>query len=241
MAAIYGLYILVGLLWWTFFVPEASLLPALPDVLKAWGQLWKSGLFVHIGATLNLMGWAILISLVVSTIFAYSTPIPILRPLGILLTKFRFNPIQGFTLFLTVATGGGRTLQIVLLVIFTSFYFINSLVHVVKDIPDEDIIRRKTQKMNDWQILWKVAIKDRPDYLIEVVRQNISMMLMMIVSVEAMDVSQGGIGALIIFTTRALAFPKIFALQFTILFMGIGIDYLLRAAFNAFPAQKRSR
>lgn len=235
------LWLSVILLLWTFLVPEKSLFPTLPQIFNGWIELWKNGLFFHIVTTLKLIGWATLLSLLISTLFAYLSPIPAFKPLSLILTKLRYNPIQGFTLFLMIASGGGRNLQILLLVIFTSFYFINSLVFVVENIPEEALIRRQTQKMNSWHILWKEAVKDRADYLVEVVRQNLSMMLMMIVSVEAMDKSQGGLGALIVDTNRGLAFPKIFAIQLTILAIGIGLDFTLKSIFNAFPAQQRSR
>lgn len=227
---------------WGLFVPEkGTLFPSLAEVLGAWVSLWKNGLFFHILMTLKLIAFATVISLFISTIFAYASTIPVFQPLAVILTKLRYNPIQGFTLFIMMSVGGGRNLQIALLVIFTSFYFINSLKHVVESIPEEDITRRRTQKMGSWQILWKVAIKDRADQWVEVVRQNLSMMLMMIVSVEAMDKNQGGIGALIVDTNRGLNFPRVFALQLTLLAIGIGIDLLLRRIYNSFPAQKRSR
>ena len=62
---------------------------------------------------------------------------------------------------------------------------------------------------------------------------------MMIVSVEAMDKSQGGLGALLVDTNRGLNFPKVFALQLTILILGIGLDEALKSLFKSFPANKK--
>jgi ABC-type nitrate/sulfonate/bicarbonate transport system permease component len=62
---------------------------------------------------------------------------------------------------------------------------------------------------------------------------------MMIVSVEAMDKSLGGLGALLVDTNRALNFSKIFALQLTILFLGILLDTMLKFVFSQFPANKK--
>lgn len=237
------LFFWIGLFlsYWTFFIPEKSLAPTLPEVINGWIKLWNSGLFYDIIQTLKLTITAAIISIIVSAIFAYSSPIPFFKPLSLILTKLRYNPIVGFTLFLMIASGGGRNLQILLLVIFTSFYFINSLVFIIDDIPEEALIRRQTQKMSAYKILWKEAILDRADYLIEVIRQNLSIMLMMIVSVEAMDKSQGGLGSLLIDINKGLNFSKIFAIQLTILIIGITLDYILKSLFNSFPAQKKSR
>jgi len=239
-AGIFATHIAVLLIVWTFLVPEHSFFPNLVEVLGAWRELWKHGLFFHIFATLKLCGAATVISILISCTVAYASTIPAFSPISQFFSKLRFNPIQGFTIFFTSVTGGGRNLQITLLVIFMSFYFITSLMSMIKDIPEEDFVRRKAQRMNNWKILWKVVVVDRRDYLVEVIRVNLSISLMMIVSVESMDKSQGGLGALLKDTDRAMAFPKIFALQLTILVLGIVLDYALRSLYNSYPSNKKS-
>ena len=239
--AVAAFQVMLLVIAWIFLVPEKTLFPRLPDVLKAWGEMWQNGLFYHLSKTLTLCLFATLISIIFSCIVSYSSVIPFFKPIANFFTKLRYNPIQGFTLFLTTATGGGRTLQVTLLVIFMSFYFITALMSIIEAIPEEDYFRRKAMKMSRWQILWKVVIVDRVDYLIEVIRQNLSITFMMIVSVEAMDKSQGGLGALLVDTNRALNFPKIFALQLTILVIGISLDALLNYIFSNFPANKKQR
>ena len=240
MWQISGLQVLILILFWVM-VPEKNIFPSLGTVLKAWKEMWMNGLFYHITSTIKLCAVATFISIIFSSLVAYATRIPFFKPLGFLLSKLRYNPIQGFTLFIALTTGGGRTLQIFLLVVFMSFYFISALVSILDDIPDADLVRRTAQKMNKWKILWKVVIVDRLDYLIEVIRLNLSMTFMMIVSVEAMDKTQGGIGALLVDTNRGLNFPKVFALQLTILFIGIMLDFLLQFIFKSFPANQKIR
>lgn len=239
MYAVAGFQIMLLIVAWMFLVPEKTLFPRLPEVMSSWGEMWKNGLFYHLYKTLSLCLLATIISIFFSCLVSYSSVIPFFKPIANFFTKLRYNPIQGFTLFLTTATGGGRALQVTLLVIFMSFYFITALMSVIEAIPEEDYYRRKAMKMNRWQILWSVVIKDRADYLIEVIRQNLSITFMMIVSVEAMDKSQGGLGALLVDTNRALNFPKIFALQLTILIIGISLDALLNFIFSSFPANQK--
>jgi NitT/TauT family transport system permease protein len=229
------------LLAWLFLVPEKTLFPKFGEVLAGWKQLWDNGFFYEIMASLKLCLLATVISVVFSSIIAYSTTIPFFKPIGKFFTKLRYNPIQGFTLFLTQISGGGRSLQITLLVIFMSFYFIDSLMVMINSIPEEDIIRRKAQKMSNWKVLWKVVILDRLDYLFEIVRQNLSITFMMLVSVEAMNKAAGGMGAILNDTNRALNFPKIFAIQITILFVGILIDTSLRFIINQFPVNRNRK
>ena len=235
-----GLFQLLMLfLAWIFLVPEKTLFPHFGEVVDGWVQLWKGGFFFHILASLKLCAIATIISIFFSSIIAYSTTIPFFKPIGKFFTKLRYNPIQGFTLFLTQISGGGRNFQIILLVIFMSFYFIDSLIVMINEIPEEDIIRRKAQKMSQWKVLWKVVILDRLDYLFEIVRQNLSITFMMLVSVEAMNKAAGGMGAILNDTNRALNFPKIFAIQITILLVGIMIDSGLRFVINQFPVNRK--
>lgn len=229
------------LLAWLFLVPEKSLFPKFGEVVAGWKQLWYNGFFYEIMASLKLCLIATVISVIFSSIIAYSTTIPFFKPIGKFFTKLRYNPIQGFTLFLTQISGGGRNLQITLLVIFMSFYFIDSLMVMINAIPEEDIIRRKAQKMSTWKVLWKVVILDRLDYLFEIVRQNLSITFMMLVSVEAMNKAAGGMGAILNDTNRALNFPKIFAIQITILLVGILIDASLRFIINQFPVNRNRK
>lgn len=233
-------HIVVFILSWTFLVPEHSFFPNLGEVLTAWKGLWMNGLAFQIIKTLILCSIATAISIIVSGAIAYGSTIPFFTPISYFFTRLRYNPIQGFTLFLTIMSGGGRSLQVLLLVIFMSFYFITGLMSMIRDIPEEDFIRRQAQKMTKWQILWNVVIVDRLDCLVEVIRQNLSMTFMMIVSVEAMDKSQGGLGALLVDSDHGIAFPRIFALQLNILLLGILIDLLLKAAFNSFPVNKKN-
>jgi ABC-type nitrate/sulfonate/bicarbonate transport system permease component len=227
------------LLAWFFLIPEKTLFPHLGEVINGWKQLWNNGFFYEILASLKLCLYATVISVIFSSIVAYSTTMPFFKPIGIFFTKLRYNPIQGFTLFLTQISGGGRNLQITLLVIFMSFYFIDSLIVMINAIPEEDIIRRKAQKMSNFKVLWKVVILDRLDYLFEIVRQNLSITFMMLVSVEAMNKAAGGMGAILNDTNRALNFPKIFAIQLTIFLIGILIDAFLRFIINQFPVNRK--
>ncbi len=109
------------ILAWIFLVPEKTLFPHFGEVVDGWKQLWNNGFFYEILASLKLCLIATIISVILSSVIAYSTTIPFFKPVGTFFTKLRYNPIQGFTLFLTQISGGGRNLQITLLVIFTAY------------------------------------------------------------------------------------------------------------------------
>ena len=221
---------------WLNLVPEHSFIPRLDVVGKAWLSMWNDGLWWHFKQSMKLAGLSISIAVVISALIAYSYTIPLTQGIAMAITKLRFNPIQGLTLYFTIASGGGRSLQVWLMVIFMTFYFITALISMIKAIPEEDFLRRKAQGMGGWKILYKVVIKDRADYLLEIVRQNLSIAFMMLVSVEAMNKNSGGLGAMIFENNRNLVFEKIVALQITIFVIGIALDIIIKYLYSWFPA-----
>ncbi|MBK8568121.1 MAG: hypothetical protein IPN76_33640 [Saprospiraceae bacterium] len=70
-------------------------------------------------------------------------------------------------------------------------------------------------------------IKGRLDYVIEVLRQNLAITWMMLVTVESILVAAGGLGVLIKNSDRFMNHGRILALQIVILLVGLGIDLFL--------------
>jgi NitT/TauT family transport system permease protein len=77
-----------------------------------------------------------------------------------------------------------------------SLYFITSLLSVLKDIPKKKSTCPILAKCSRWEVLWEVVVKGRLDYVIDVLRQNLSIVWMMLVTVESILVA-GGLGVLI--------------------------------------------
>jgi NitT/TauT family transport system permease protein len=170
---------------------------------------------------------ATLISIVVSLCIAYASPIPFFKPVASTLSRMRYLPLTGITFYLAILVKEARSMQVWVLVIFMSLYFITSLMGVIKDIPQEEIDHARSLKCNRWTVLWEVVIKGRLDYVIEVLRQNLAITWMMLVTVESILVAAGGLGVLIKNSDRYMNHGRIVALQIVILLVGLGIDWLL--------------
>jgi sulfonate transport system permease protein len=78
-----------------------------------------------------------------------------------------------------------------------------------------------------WESLCEVIIVGKADQVFEVVRQNFAIAWMMITMVEGLNMSEGGIGALMIKDNKYNDLPHVLALQAVILGLGLGFDYLL--------------
>ncbi len=227
--------LVIGVVWFALVIAywivmtsgEKKLFPSPAQVWAGFIALYNEGLVVHIASSLGLCLQATLISIIVSLIVAYSYPIPLLRPLPIIMSRLRYLPLTGITFYLTVIVTDARSMQIWVLVIFMSLYFITSLLGVIKDISQEEIDHARSLKCSRWEILWEVIIKGRLDYVIDVLRQNLAITWMMLVTVESILVAAGGLGVLIKNSDKFMNHGRILSLQIVILLLGLGIDLAL--------------
>jgi NitT/TauT family transport system permease protein len=72
----------------------------------------------------------------------------------------------------------------------------------------------------------EVVIKGRIDYVIELVRQNLAIVWVMLVTVESILIA-GGLGVLIKNGDRLGANGRVIAVQGIIILVGISLDFLL--------------
>ncbi|MET0636765.1 MAG: hypothetical protein ABWZ25_12115 [Chitinophagaceae bacterium] len=201
-----------------------------PTPMQVWDgfqSLYQEGLVVHLASSLGLFLKAILLSVVVSLTIIYLSPLPALRPIAVILSRFRYLPLTGITFYLAIMVSDARTMQVSVLFIFMSLYFITSLLAVLKDIPAEEIDHARSLKCSRWEVLLEVVIKGRFDYVIDVLRQNLAIIWMMLVTVESILVAAGGLGVLIKNSDKFMNHGRIVALQLVILLVGLGLDGLL--------------
>ncbi len=226
--AIAGFWILLVTIYWVIATSgEKKLFPSPDQVWHGFVALYNEGLVVHIASSLWLCLQATLISIVFSLLIAYAYPIPLLRPLSKTMSQLRYLPLTGITFYLTILVNNARTMQVWVLVIFMSLYFITSLMAVIKDIAQEEIDHARSLKCSRWEILWQVIIKGRADYVIDVLRQNLAITWMMLVTVESILIAAGGLGVLIKNSDKFMNHGRILALQIVILLVGLGIDLAL--------------
>ncbi len=153
--------------------------------------------------------------------------------LAVTMSRLRYLPLTGITFYLAILVSNARTMQVGVLFIFMSLYFITSLLAVLKDIPAEEIDHARSLKCSRWEVLLEVVIKGRFDYVIDVLRQNLAITWMMLVTVESILVAAGGLGVLIKNSDKFMNHGRIVALQLVILLVGLLLDWLLRALRKA--------
>jgi ABC-type nitrate/sulfonate/bicarbonate transport system permease component len=220
--------LLVVVFWVISSSGTKHLFPTPSQVWAGFVSLYQEGLVVHIASSLALCFKAAVLSIIVSLMIVYLSPLPAVKPLAVAFSKIRYLPLTGITFYLAILVSDARTMQVGVLFIFMSLYFITSLLSVLKDIPAEEIDHARSLKCSRWEVLLEVVIKGRIDYVIDVLRQNLAIIWMMLVTVESILVAAGGLGVLIKNSDKFMNHGRIVALQLVILLVGLLLDWVLQ-------------
>ena len=223
-------------IWFIGTSGQKHLFPSPSQVLDGFQGFYNEGLVVHIFHSLQLCFISIFLATIIALVFAYSWPIPLLKPVSEFVTKFRFLPFTGLSFYITLVIHEARNMQIWIMVIFLTTFLTTSLIAVIKDIPQEEFDHAKTLKCSRWEVLWQVIVLGRIDYVIDAIRQNLAITWMMLVTVESIVVASGGLGFLIKNSDKFMNHGRIIALQIIILVIGLlldlGINFLRKAIFR---------
>ncbi|MBE0392543.1 ABC transporter permease [Flavobacterium sp. PL002] len=214
-------------IWFLGAAGQKHLFPTPEQVITGFSELYNEGLVVHIFNSLKLCFLSIFLATIIALLFAYSWPIPMLKPVAEFVTKFRFLPFTGLSFYITLFVHDARNMQIWILVIFLTTFLTTSLISVIKDIPEEEFDHAKTLKCSRFEVLWQVIVLGRIDYVIDVIRQNLAITWMMLVTVESIVVASGGLGFLIKNSDKFMNHGRIIALQIIILLIGLGLDWFI--------------
>lgn len=215
-----------GLFMVLWVLSPYKVLPTPLEVLNALQNLWLTQglgqeLAISFGLNLQALFWATLISLSL----AYLTVIPVFRPLVTALSKGRFLSLAGFTFIFTLMVGGGRPLQLMLLVFAVSVFYVTSMAAVIAAIPRDEFDHARTLRMSEWRVVGEVVILGTLDKAFEVLRQNAAIGWMMLSLVEGIVRSQGGIGTILLAESKYFRLADVFAIQLVILVVGLLQDY----------------
>jgi ABC-type nitrate/sulfonate/bicarbonate transport system permease component len=227
---IIGLGWLVALftMWGLYGTSETHMFPTLPQVWTGFSELWNEGLMTHVFSSLWLCARAVFLAIIISLSFVYLSPIPVIKPVSNMISKLRYLPLTGIAFYITMIINDGREIQVWILVIFMTTFLITSLLSMLKDIPQEEFDHARALGMNRWEILWEVIVKGRMDYVIEIIRQNLAIVWLMLVTVESIMAAAGGLGFLIKNSDKFMNHGRIIALQIIILAIGLLLDFTIQ-------------
>jgi sulfonate transport system permease protein len=218
----------VALLAWQ--VSGQGLIPHPSAVLDALAHLLTTRLFAdNLMTSLLLTGQALLYSVVITLVLAYGAVIPFFTPVAQFIVKCRYLTLTGLIFIFTLLTRDGSQLKLSLLLFGIVPFLVTSFLAVILRTPAQELELCQTLGYNRWQSLYEVIIIGKADQVFEVVRQNFAIAWMMITMVEGLNMSEGGIGALLIKYNKYNDLPYVLALQAVIFGIGLCLDYLLGA------------
>jgi NitT/TauT family transport system permease protein len=223
-----GVQLAVVLLLWTYY--QTVFLPKPGDILRALNFLWtQEGLGIELLTSFFLNLEAIGIATVVSLLLAYSSLLPFFRPIITVLSKLRFLSMVGLTFFFTLMAANGHALRVELLVFSISVFFVTGMASVIDSAPKEKFDLARTLGMNEWRTSLEVVVLGESDQALDMLRQNAAMGWMMLTMVEGLSRGGGGIGTLLLDNSKYFHLDAVFAIQITILLIGLGQDYAIGA------------
>ena len=210
-------------------------LPSPASVVRAFGQLWSSGVLLgDVGATMARVGIGFALVVAVSV------------PLGLAMGSFasakaffepmiglvRYMPATAFIPLLIIWLGIGEANKIALLFIGTVFFNTLMSADVASLVPKNLIDASYTLGASRLTVLRKVVLPHSVPGLIDAMRVNLAATFNLVVVAELLA-SQEGLGYRIIRSQRGLHTDAIFALLIVIGVIGVGMDFGFRSLRNA--------
>lgn len=217
--------ILFVLFVWVFMTPD--LIPRPLEILKAWGNLASTGgLIQDLYISLKLCFHALLIAVIVSVLIAYSTLLPFFKPMGFVASKARFLPMIGLSFVFTLLSATGYDLKIKLLVFGMSVFIVESMIKIINGVTDNEYNHARTIFGSEWKVVYERVILGKAHEILNAVKQNFAIVWTMLTFAEGLVRSDGGVGAMMLNENKHLQLDSVFAIQMSLFFVGILIDYL---------------
>lgn len=219
-------WVVVLLIAWTIGTNYA--LPSLTEIPGAWWRMVRNeGLLYELGVSLRLNVEALALSTLLSLGLAYLTVTDIGRPIVHMLSKFRFFGMAGFTIVFTRIFGGEHGLKVALLVFGITTFFLTTMVDVVASVSKAEFDQTRSLRMSRTRAVWEVVILGRADQAFDALRQNAAIGWMMLTMVEGLVRFEGGLGVVMLTESKFRNLAAVFAVQLTVLAVGIFQDQLL--------------
>ncbi len=217
----------IALLLWQIFA-AGGLIPTPFKIAEAVLRIvgtndFFDNLFSSLSLTLKGMGISILIALVI----CYLSLVPIFYPIAKFIIKCRYLTLTGLIFLFTLMTSNGHNLKMSLLIFGIVPFFVTSFLSIIDAINVQEYELCKTLRMSNWRALYEVVIVGRLDQVLEVMRQNFAIAWMMITMVEGLNMSEGGLGTMLIKSNKYIDLGTVFGILVIIFTLGVCFDFLL--------------
>ncbi len=220
----YAFTVLMVMLFWFMVMPKV--IPSIWEILAAFPTLMaKQQLLAHWGSTIKLTTIALFCSVVASLLISFMTVIPAMRLVVALVTKMRFLSLVGISIVFVMLAHDLSTARIYLLMFGIVPYMTTSILSVIVSVDKVRLDCAKTLGLSPLEQVWHIQVREKAGDIADVIRQNLAMAFMMLTFVELRVREGGGVGVLLDdLHKNGHGYDEIFALQLSILVVGIVID-----------------
>lgn len=231
-AIVGGWYLLLVGVWVVF---QPAIFPSPFDVLRAFPPLWlEDGLGQEIVTSLSVSLEALALSTAIALPLAYVSRVPALRPLATGAAQMRFLSPAVFYLLLLFLTPSAHAVKVWMLTMGEACFLVTSMIDVVDAIPNERFDDCRTLRMSEWKATWYVVVRGTLHDAMKAIRANNAMAFSMLMMVEGIVRSEGGLGVLALNGEKHFDFAQVYAICCAILILGLGIDYVITSLDRIF-------
>ncbi|PWV56905.1 ABC transporter permease [Chitinophaga sp. S165] len=209
-------------------IASDGLMPQPGKVLAALASLSATKTLIdNVLVSLALTVKAMLYAIVITLVIAYLSVLPFFKGIALFIVKCRYLTLAGLIFVFTLLTQNGSALKLWLLIFGIVPFFVTSFLSVIVHIPRQEYDLCKVLGYNKWRTLYEVIIIGKADKVLEILQHNFAIAWLMITMVEGLNMSEGGIGALLIKYNKYNDLTNVLALQLLIFLLGLFFDYLL--------------
>jgi NitT/TauT family transport system permease protein len=203
-------------------------LPSPMEVGAAWLDLARhQGLLFELWTSVKVSALALLLSTLAAVAMACLATAPVFMPVARLAATMRFLGFAGLTYVFMLMSSDAHALRVWILGFGMFVFMVTALLADVAATSRDQIDHCRTLGMRHWRITGEVVVLGKADVILDLMRQNAAIGWTLLTLVEGMTRSGGGIGAMLLNQNRYFLLAGVFAIQLTILLVGLAQDGLL--------------
>lgn len=225
-------WVVAWLGFWT--LARSPIFPSPLDVVNALPTLWwRDGLAQAVMSSLQVNIEALILSALIALPVAYLSRVPIFTPVALGLSKLRFVSPSVFFLLLLFTLSGGHAVKVWMLVLGETFFLVTTMTNVVLGLPNELFDDARLLRMSEWRTTWYVVVRGTLPQALEAIRDNAAIGWSMLMMVEGIVRSEGGVGVLILNQEKAFNFAYVYAIAGVVVLVGLAQDWVLKGVREA--------
>jgi len=219
---------MIAFLVWLYLMPLGF--PKPRATWEAFIELMtQEGLVVHTWSSLTVQFQAVAFAVVISLTLSYLSVIKAFKPVVNFISAWRgVSPGALVVLTMVAFARNGHNLKVILMAFAIGTFYLTAMARVVADTTQASINHAYTLKMGPWTTTWEVVVRGRLHMAWEALVQNNLMGWSMLMMVEGLVQSEGGIGRLMYNDQKHSNLPSLLALALWSGTVALTFDLILR-------------